>query len=209
MTAATDAPARHRPPRARRRGYADGGPAAADRAAPQRDAVDPAGDRRAVLVRLLPVRQGHAAVLGAAHVLEHGAGTRHHGFRAVRGRRGRLDRVAGRQAPHRRPGGRRRPAALGGPARHLGRGRDLGGGRLPGLRGRHVRRLRPPGPAGLAAVVVGGGRRRGRDCVQRRGVRGRRLLPQPVRRAGGRVRRLPGGDRVVDRTGSATPAGGR
>ena len=53
-----------------------------------------------------------------------------------------------------------------------------------------------PGPLGLAAVVVGGGRRRGRDRVQRRGVRGRRLLPQPVRRPGGRVRRLPGAVRV-------------
>src|ERR1700683_1265604 len=56
------------------RGYADGGPAAADRTAPQRDAVDPAGDRRAVLVRLLPVRRGHAALLGAAQVLETGGG---------------------------------------------------------------------------------------------------------------------------------------
>ncbi len=40
------------------------------------------------------------ADLGAAHVLEHGPGPHDHRLRAVRGRRGRLDRVAGRPPRH-------------------------------------------------------------------------------------------------------------
>ena len=80
---------------------------------------------------------------------------------------------------------------------------------LPGLRGRHVRGVRPPGRRGRAAVVVGRGRRHGRGGVQRRRVRRRGLVPEPVRRAAGRVRRVPGdGDVVADRV-PATPAGGR
>src|SRR6516162_2196469 len=79
----------------RRDGPADRGPAAAPGATPQRDAVAPAAYRRAVLVRLLPAQHGHAAVLGAAHVLEHGAGPHDRRLRPVRGRRGRLDGVAG------------------------------------------------------------------------------------------------------------------
>src|SRR5215470_15018506 len=80
----------------RREGPADRSPAAAPGATPQRDAVARAADRRAVLVRLLPAQYGHAAVLGAAHVLEHGAGPHDRRLRPVRGRRGRVDGVAGR-----------------------------------------------------------------------------------------------------------------
>ena len=56
----------------RARGPADRRPAAAAGTAPQRDAVDPAADRRAVLVRLLPAQHRPVAAVGAAHVLEHG-----------------------------------------------------------------------------------------------------------------------------------------
>src|SRR5215831_7470421 len=85
----------------RRDGPADLGPVAAPGAAPQRDAVAPAADRRAVLVRLLPAQHGHAALLGAAHVLEHGAGPHDRRLRPVRGRRGRLDGVARRPPRYR------------------------------------------------------------------------------------------------------------
>ena len=53
-------------------------------------------------------------------------------------------------------------------------------------------RLRPPGRRGHAAVVVGRRRRHGGDRVQRRGVRHRSLLAEPVRRGGSRVHRVPG-----------------
>src|SRR5215472_8271819 len=58
----------------RRRGRAGRGPAAVAGTAPQHDAVAAAADRRVVVVRLLPAQHGRSAVLGAAHVLEHGAG---------------------------------------------------------------------------------------------------------------------------------------
>ena len=68
-------------------------------------------------------------------------------FAPVRGRRGRLDGLAGRPARHRRPGDGHGPAALGGPARHLGRDRRLGGGRLPGVHGGDAGAPRPrPSP---------------------------------------------------------------
>src|ERR1700722_15492695 len=53
------------------------------------------------------------------------------------------------------------------------------------------------GGPGAAAVVVGGGGRHGRRGVQRGRVRRRRVLAQPVRRAAGRVRRVPGAGHVV------------
>src|SRR6516165_10151466 len=87
----------------RRDGPADRGPATAPGAASQRDAVAAAADRRAVLVRLLPAQHGYAAVLGAAHVLEHGAGPHDRRLRPLRGRSSRVDGVAGRPPRYRGP----------------------------------------------------------------------------------------------------------
>ena len=209
MTATTEAPVRHRIPGPARAIPQTAARLAPDRVAPQPDAADPAADRAAVLVRHLPAQHHPATDMGAARVLEHGPGTHHHRLRAVRGGHGRLDRIAGRPARHGRPGHRRRPAALGGSARLLGRDRHLGGGRLPGLRGRAVRGLHPPGRLGRAPVVVGRGRRDGGGRVQRGRVRRRSLLPQPVRRAAGRVRRVPRDDDVVADRVQPAPAAGR
>ena len=98
---------RHRPARVVPAGPAD--PARLLRIELRRNAMplDPAADRRAVLVRLLPAEHGPAAAVGAAHVLEHGPGPHDHRLRAVRGGRGGLDGFAGRPARHGRPGDRR------------------------------------------------------------------------------------------------------
>ena len=63
MTAATAAPVRHRTPRAAGAVPLSAARLLRDGTAPQRDAVDPAADRRAVLVRLLPAQHRHAAAV--------------------------------------------------------------------------------------------------------------------------------------------------
>ena len=133
----------------------------------------------------------------AAHVLEPGPGPCPHRLRAVRGRRGRLDGVAGRPARHgdlvtatARP---RWAAQL---ATWAATACWAVGGYLVFV-GVAVRGLRSPGPVGRAAVVAGRGRRGGRGGVQRRSGSCSVLLPQPVRRAAGRVRRVPGPGHVV------------
>ena len=190
-----------------RRGHADGGPAAPDGAAPQRDAVDPAADRRAVLVRLLPVRHGHAAAwvlrtfwnMGQGHALIDFApfvagvaawmGSRD-------GRRGTADLVTATARP-------RWAAQL---ATWAATAIWAVGAYLVFV-GVMFAVYALPGPAGRAAVVVGGGRRRGRGGVQRRGVRGRRLLPQPVHRAAGRVRRASSRWSMSSQTGFGDTSG--
>ena len=53
--------------------------------------------------------------------------------------------------------------------------------------------------------MVGRRRRHGGGCVQRRRVRGRHPVPEPVRRTAGRLRRVPGdGDVLADRIPSQT-----
>jgi hypothetical protein len=59
-------------------------------------------DRRAVLVRLLPALHRDPSDVGLPHVLEHGPWPYDHRLRPAGCRHGSLDRIAGRQAGHRR-----------------------------------------------------------------------------------------------------------